>query len=298
MINERMGSNAENGKTAFEEAKMEKYFNSPAEIVEANIKAGERKAALSVGRMILLGILAGAFIALGGATSSTAVHGITDVGVARTVAGTIFPVGLMMVVFLGAELFTGNSLIILAVLDKKVSWKHMLRNLVIVYFSNLAGALLIAVLLVYSGNLNYSGGMLGAYTIKVAAAKLEISVVQGITSGILCNILVCIAVLMAGAAKDITGKIWAIFFPICAFVVGGFEHCVANMFYIPAGILAAMNPDYVLKAQEAYGITQGQIEGMNVLNSLNNFIPVTIGNIIGGMLFVGVLLYLAYRKQK
>ena len=149
----------------------------------------------------------------------------------------------------------------------------------------------------YSGNLNYSGGMLGAYTIKVAAAKLEVSVVQGITSGILCNILVCIAVLMAGAAKDITGKIWAIFFPICAFVVGGFEHCVANMFYIPAGILAAMNPDYVLKAQETYGITQEQIERMNVLNSLNNFIPVTIGNIIGGMVFVGVLLYLAYRVQ-
>lgn len=276
---------------------MEMYFNSPAEIVEANIKAGERKAALSIHRMILLGVMAGAFIALGGAASSTAVHGIADVGVARTLAGTIFPVGLMMVVFLGAELFTGNSLMILAVLEKKVSWKRMLRNLVIVYFSNLAGALLIAVLLVFSGNLDYSGGLLGAYTIKVAVAKLDISVVQGITSGILCNVLVCLAVMMAGAAKDITGKVWAIFFPICAFVVGGFEHCVANMFYIPAGILAAMNQDYVLKAQETYGIAAEQISRLNVLNSLNNFIPVTIGNVIGGMLLVGLPFYLVYRKQ-
>lgn len=276
---------------------MEMYFNSPAEIVEANIKAGERKAALSIHRMILLGVMAGAFIALGGAASSTAVHGIADVGVARTLAGTIFPVGLMMVVFLGAELFTGNSLMILAVLEKKVSWKRMLRNLVIVYFSNLAGALLIAVLLVFSGNLDYSGGLLGAYTIKVAVAKLDISVVQGITSGILCNVLVCLAVMMAGAAKDITGKVWAIFFPICAFVVGGFEHCVANMFYIPAGILATMNQDYVLKAQETYGIAAEQISRLNVLNSLNNFIPVTIGNVIGGMLLVGLPFYLVYRKQ-
>lgn len=276
---------------------MEKYFNSPAEIVEANIKAGERKVSLPVSKMILLGIIAGAFIALGGAASSTAVHGISDVGSARALAGMIFPVGLMMVVFLGAELFTGNSLIIMAVLGKKVTWKQMLKNLIVVYFSNLAGAILIAWLLTYSGNLNYSGGLLGAYTIKVAVAKIEISALQGITSGILCNVLVCIAVLMAAAAKDITGKVWAIFFPICAFVVGGFEHCVANMFYIPAGILAAANSDYVIKAQEVYGITAEQINGLNIMNSLQNFIPVTIGNLIGGMLLVGVTFFWIYRKQ-
>lgn len=277
---------------------MEKYFNSPSEIVEANIKAGERKAELSVGRMILLGILAGAFIALGGATSSTAVHGIADVGISRALAGVIFPVGLMMVVFLGAELFTGNSLMIMAVLEKKISWRQMIRNLVIVYFSNMLGACLIAVLLMYSGNLDYSDGLLGAYTIKVAVGKISISPLKGITSGILCNILVCIAVLMASAAKDITGKIWAIFFPIWAFVVGGFEHCVANMFYIPAGILAAQRPEYVLKAQEAYGITAEQIENISVLSSLNNLLPVTIGNMIGGMLFVGVPLAVLYGEKK
>lgn len=276
---------------------MGNYFNSPADIVAANINAGGRKATLPVSRMILLGILSGAFIALGGATSNTAVHGITDVGLSRTLAGAIFPVGLMMVVFLGAELFTGNCLMIMAVLQKEASWKQMLKNLVVVYFSNLVGALVIVVLLVFSGNLNYSGGLLGAYTIKVAVGKVGISPIQGITSGILCNVLVCIAVLLASAAKDITGKIWAIFFPIWAFVVGGFEHCVANMFYIPAGILAAKNPDYAVMAQEAYGITAEQIDQLTVLGSLNNFLPVTVGNMIGGMLLVGVPLWIIYGRH-
>lgn len=277
---------------------MEKYFNSPAEVVEANMQSAEGKAILSVKKMVLLGIMAGVFIALGAATSSTAVHGITDVGIARTLMGAIFPVGLMMVVFLGGELFTGNSLMIMAVLDRKIAWRKMVRNLIIVYFSNLIGALLITVLLVFSGNLNYSDGLLGAYTIKVAISKISITPIQGVTSGILCNVLVCLAILMATAARDITGKIWAIFFPICAFVIGGFEHCVANMFYIPAGILAALDAGYVAKAQEVYGISTEQIELLNVVSSLNNFIPVTIGNVIGGMLFVGLPLYFVHKSWK
>ena len=117
------------------------------------------------------------------------------------------------------------------------------------------------------------------------------------TSGILCNILVCLAILMATTATDIEGKVWAIFFPIWAFVVGGFEHCVANMFYIPAGIMAAANPAYAAKAQEAYGITQKQLDSLTVLNSLHNFIPVTLGNLLGGMLFVGIPCFLVYKKN-
>lgn len=273
---------------------MEKYFNSPAEAVEANIKGAEGKASLSIGRMMLLGMLAGAFIALGGAASSTAAHGIADVGLARALSGAIFPVGLMMVILLGGELFTGNCLMIMAVLDKRVTWGRMLRNLVVVYLSNLAGAVLIAVLLILSGNLNYSGGLLGAYTIKVAAGKAGISAVQGISSGMLCNFLVCVAILMAAAARDITGKIWAVFFPIAAFVIGGFEHCVANMFYIPAGILAAMNPDYAAKAQEVCGVTAEQISFLNGWSGVSSLLFVTVGNVIGGMLLVGVPLSLVY----
>lgn len=276
---------------------MDKQFNTPADVIEGNINAGVGKANLPLGKMILLGIMAGAFIALGGATSSTAVHGIADVGIARTLAGVIFPVGLMMIVFVGGELFTGNCLITMAVLDKKVKVSRMLRNLVVVYFSNLVGALLVDVLIFYSGNLDYSSGMLGAYTIKVAVAKANIDPVKAVVSGILCNILVCVAILMAAAAKDIAGKILAIFFPIWVFVIGGFEHCVANMFYIPTGMLAAGNPEYVAKAQEAYGITAAQCEALTIGQSLNNFIPVTIGNIIGGALCVGVLCFFIYRKK-
>ena len=247
--------------------------------------------------MILLGIMAGAFIALGGAASSTASHAIENVGLARAMAGMIFPVGLMLIVFLGGELFTGNCLIVMDVFAKRTTWKGLMYNLVVVYFSNLIGALIIDTLLVFSGNLNYSGGLLGAYTIKVAVGKLAVTPVQAVTSGILCNLLVCLAVLMATCAKDIVGKVWAIFFPICAFVIGGFEHCVANMFYIPVGMMAAQNPAYVAKAQEAYGLTAEQIQGLTVLHSLNNFIPVTIGNILGGMVFVGIPCYFIYKKK-
>ena len=212
-------------------------------------------------------------------------------------AGMIFPVGLMLIVFLGGELFTGNCLIVMDVFAKRTTWKGLMYNLVVVYFSNLIGALIIDTLLVFSGNLNYSGGLLGAYTIKVAVGKLAVTPVQAVTSGILCNLLVCLAVLMATCAKDIVGKVWAIFFPICAFVIGGFEHCVANMFYIPAGIMAAANPEYAAAAQQAYGITSEQMAGLTVIGSLQNFIPVTIGNILGGMVFTGLPLYLIYKKK-
>jgi formate/nitrite transporter len=247
--------------------------------------------------MILLGILAGAFIAIGGEASNLAVHGIGDVGLARTLAGVIFPVGLMMIVLVGGELFTGNCMIIMAVMDKKTTWVKYIRNLVVVYFSNLVGALIVDVLVFFSGQWNYSQGGLGAYTIKVAYGKIGLSPLQCITSGVMCNILVCVAVLMAIAAKDIAGKVLAIFFPIWAFVISGFEHCVANMFYIPAGILAASNPDYVAKAEQLYGITQAQCEQVSVSGMLHNMIPVTIGNIIGGAVCVGVLLMLIYKKD-
>ncbi len=276
----------------------EQHFNTPAEVISATLEGGKRKSQLPIGKMVLLGIMAGAFIALGGATSSTAVHNLANVGVSRVLAGCIFPVGLMMIVFVGGELFTGDCLMVMDVMCGKVSWRRCIRSLCIVYLSNLLGALLIDVLLFYSGNLDYSDGLLGAYTIKVALGKVSIAPLRGLCSGILCNILVCIAVLMAGAASDIAGKVWAIFFPILAFVVGGFEHCVANMFYIPSGILAATNPVYAAKAQEMYGITAEQLQQLTALNSLHNFIPVTIGNILGGMLFVGIPCYLIQRSKE
>lgn len=270
---------------------MENNFNTPVEIIDANMKGGITKVNLPLIKMILSGILAGAFIALGGATSNVAVHTISDVGLARTLAGAIFPVGLMMIVFVGGELFTGNCMIAMGVYGKQVKVSAFFKDLLIIFFSNLIGALFIDFLIFYSGQLDYTSGALGAYTIKVALGKVGITPVKAVTSGILCNILVCVAILMAGAAKDIAGKVWAIFFPIWAFVIGGFEHCVANMFYIPMGILASTNPAYAAKAEELYGITAEQLASLTVVNSLNNFIPVTIGNMIGGAVVLGGLCY-------
>ena len=244
-------------------------LNTPKEIIEGNMNGAVTKANLKLSKMIALGIMAGMFIALGGATSSTAVHAIDNVGLARTLAGVIFPVGLLMIVLVGGELFTGNCLMVMSAIDKRIKVSQLIRNLVVVFLSNLAGSLIIDFLIFYSGNLDYSGGGLGAYTIKVALSKATISPAKAIASG----------------------KVLAIWFPIFAFVIGGFEHIVANMFYIPTGMLAATNPAYVAKAEELYGITAEQINQLNLSGLLHNFIPVTIGNILGGMVFIGCILY-------
>ncbi|HCJ06789.1 MAG TPA: FdhC protein [Lachnospiraceae bacterium] len=274
-------------------------MNNPKEIIEANMNGAVNKATLPLARMIVLGMMAGMFIALGGAISNTAVHDIANVGLARTLAGVIFPVGLLMIILVGGELFTGNCLMIMATMNKRIKVSGLIRNLIVVYFANLIGSLIIDVLIFYSGNLDYTGGALGAYTIKVALGKVNIAPGKAVVSGILCNFLVCMAILMAESAKDVIGKIFATWFPIFAFVIGGFEHIVANMFYIPTGILAATNPDYVAKAEELYGITADQLSALDLGGLLHNFIPVTIGNILGGMIFIGCTLYfIHYGSEK
>ena len=190
---------------------MENSFYTPSEVIKSNIKSAVAKANLPLAKMILLGLMAGAFIAFGGAASSVAAHGVADVGLARSIAGAIFPVGLMLVVFTGSELFTGNSLMIMAVIDKKITLLKMIRNLVVVYFANFIGALIIDVLVFLSGQFDFSGGGLGAYTIKVALAKTSIAPVTAVISGILCNILVCLAIVLAGTAKDSIGRIFDFF---------------------------------------------------------------------------------------
>ncbi len=249
---------------------------------------------LSGGNLFGKAILAGMMIAMGAAISSVAAHSISNVGLARLAAAVVFPVGLMMVVLLGAELFTGDCLAAMSVMDKKQKVRDVVRLLVLVYLGNFVGAVATAFLIYGSGQLDYSSGLLGAYTIKVAVGKVNLSFLQCIVSGILCNILVCAAVLMAGCAKDVTGKLLACFFVIMLFVTGGFEHCVANMYYITAGIIAAHNPQYIDMAQNAYDFTVEQLETLNIVNYLfGNLLPVTIGNIVGGIACVGApLLYL------
>ena len=273
-------------------------FQKITEVIEQNIQNGIKKTNLTTKKLILLGIAAGFFIGIGAEASSLAMHGISNVGLARTVAGAVFPIGLMLIVLLGGELFTGNCLISMAVYDKKAKLKGMIRNLTIVYISNFIGAALMAWMINNCGQLNFSDGGAGAFTIKVALGKVGIDPIQAIVSGILCNVLVCLAIFMAATAKDVAGKCIAIFFPIFVFVISGFEHCVANMYYIPAGIFAAHNPLYAAKATELYGITAEQLSGLNFGTMFSNLVPVTIGNIIGGMVFVGLLYWYLYRKKE
>ena len=264
-------------------------FLSVKEVLIKYIEGCQAKVEMSSNQLFGKAILAGAMIAMGAAASSVAAHTIPDVGVARLAAAVVFPVGLMMVILLGAELFTGDCLAVMSVLDGKQKIRDIMRLLFIVYIGNFFGATLLAFLVSMSGQLDYSAGMLGAYTIKVALGKVNISFTQGVVSGILCNILVCAAVLMAMCAKDVTGKIIAIFFSIMLFVTAGFEHCVANMYYITAGILAKNIPEYANLAMQEYGYTLEQINNLNYISYVfYNLLPVTIGNILGGIVFVGV----------
>ena len=272
-------------------------MNTIAQVLKGNIDTEVKRAKMSIGRLLLFGIMAGMFIALGASASSVAMHSTAGVGLSRFIGGCIFPIGLMLIVFLGGELFTGDCLIILGIFDKKVRVLSALKVLVLVWAANLVGAVVIALLVFASGQLGYTNGLLGAFTIKVALGKATMSFGSAFTSGILCNIFICGAVLMASAAKDAGGKIWAMFFPIMAFVVSGYEHCVANMYYIPAGILAAGNETYRQVAMETYGFSAQQLEALDWKHFfVDSSIPVTLGNMVGGMIFVGLLLYLVNKQ--
>lgn len=257
------------------------------------------KCEMSFGMTMGKSFFAGLMIGLGAAGSSVAAHAIGNVGLARLTAAVVFPVGLMMVILMGAELFTGDCLLAIGLPEKDISPLQFLRTLAVVYLGNLIGGVALSFMIIMSGQLDYSKGLLGAYTIKVAVGKVALSPAKAISSGILCNILVCAAVIMAVCAKDITGKLLVSFFVIMLFVTAGYEHCVANMYYITAGIMAKYNPDYVKVAMETYNISEAQLSQLNIGTMIvNNLIPVTIGNIIGGSCFVGLPFYYFNREKK
>lgn len=281
------------------ETQMQVSLMNAADTLMSNYENGTAaKAVKPVAKIFVAAIMAGMFIAFGGSSSNVAVFGIENVGLARTLAGCIFPVGLMLIVLVGGELFTGNCMMIGGVMTGRIKAMQMIRVLVTVYLGNLVGSLIVSFLAYYSGQWKYGAGALGAYTIKVAFGKLNLSFGTAVASGILCNILVCVAALMASASKDAVGKIFGCFFPIWAFVIAGYEHCVANMYYIPAGIIAAADPAFAQKAMELYGYTAEDLAMLNPVNMIvNNLIPVTIGSIIGGMLFVAVPYVYLYNKK-
>ena len=277
---------------------MEKGFLTTQEITESYSKIGVQKVNSSVLRLFILGMLAGAFIAFASVGSNTAIHTIESVGLGKALAGALFSTGLMLVLVAGGELFTGNCLIVISCIEKKTSWAGMLRNWLIVYAGNFVGSLLLAWFILQSGQLDFSAGMLGGFTIKTAAYKTGLSFTNAFYMGILCNWLVCLAIWMSLGAKDIAGKLLAIFFPIWLFITSGFEHSVANMYYISAGIMAKANPEWVAMAIKL-GASPEKIAALGWDTFvINNLIPVTLGNIVGGSVFVGLAYWLSYSYKK
>jgi formate/nitrite transporter len=274
-------------------------FLTPAEIAAETVQSGIKKVKLDPLRQLLLAVLAGAFIAFASEGSNMAAFNLladpTTFGLGKAVAGVIFGTGLMLVVIAGGELFTGNTLLIMGVLSRKIKLGQLLRNWFFVYLGNLIGSVLIAYMMVQSGLFNSGANLLGGMTIKIAAYKTSLAFMPAIYLGIMCNWLVCLAVWMAAGAKDMTGKMLAIFFPIWLFITSGFEHSIANMYYIPAGILAKAVPGWA----EASRLTAEALAQLNWRTFfINNLIPVTLGNIIGGALFVGGAYWYAYLKKR
>jgi len=268
---------------------------TPPQIAEKVGDVCQGKCRTPMKKFFVLAILAGAFIAFGAQLSIIVGSDATlGFGFTRFMAGAVFSVGLMLVVIAGAELFTGDNLIVISALEKKVRWGELLKTWIAVYVGNLIGSVLIALLLYWSGLWSMNGNLVGAAALKIAGSKVGLTFVQGLVRGILCNWLVCLAVWMATSSKDVIGKLFAVFFPIMAFVASGFEHSVANMFFIPYGILLKSVP----KVVEATGKTLADYAGLN-WGTLwtKNLIPVTIGNIIGGAFFVGFIYWFVYLKK-
>jgi formate transporter len=267
---------------------------SPPEIAQTICDVGCKKTKLQIGKMFVLALLAGAYIGFGAQLSTAVKVGLADVvgaGFANFVGGAVFSVGLMLVVIGGAELFTGNNLITIACCQKKTGWVDLLKNWVVVYIGNFVGSIVL-VLIVFGGfylTMNATTPTpMATLAINTASAKVNLTFTEALLRGILCNWLVCLAVWLAAASKDTIGKIFGIFFPIMAFVAMGFEHSIANMFFIPMGIL--------LKDVASVANTNANLSWAGFLG--NNLLPVTIGNIIGGAIFVSVLYWYTYLKGK
>lgn len=274
------------------------FCNKPQEIASSfATKAMPNKVKYGKLKTLILAIAAGAFIAFGAQGSLTAMAG-TDAmsfGFAKLLGGIVFSTGLMLIVFTGAELFTGNVLIGISVLEKKASVLQLIRNWILVYLGNFIGAVIVATLIHFANAYHGTNEVLGILGLKVAYGKVNLTPTQAFASGILCNWLVCMAVWMAAAAKDVSGKILAILFPITTFAMCGYEHCVANMFMITNGLLNKTSEAVTAVA----GLSADQLATINLKAFLiDNLIPVTLGNIVGALLFVVGTFWLAYMKRK
>lgn len=260
-------------------------MHSPLEIARNYIDVSMHKTNLSAFKMVILGMFAGFFIGFAGIASTTAASTVPNPSLAKLIGAMVFPAGMAMVLIAGSELFTGNTLIILAVLEKKTTVLKMLKNWFFVFVGNFAGAALVAAGVVLGKTPDLFSSDLASSVVSAGAARCNLNFSEAVIRGILCNVLVCIAVWMSFAAKNVSGKLLTSFWPVMVFVLCGFEHSVADMYFGTAALLAS----------KVYGIAA---EGLSLTRFLVNcIIPVTIGNIIGGAGIVGCGYWLGYIRH-
>jgi formate transporter len=267
---------------------------------------GIRKAQTDFWTMLALAVLAGAFIAAGAVYSTTVLAGAAALpyGVGRLLAGIVFCLGLILVIVAGAELFTGNNLIVMAWAGGKVKTSLLVRNWAIVYAGNFIGAILTALIMLGTQQYMFGKGSVGLAALNTALAKVSLNPIQAVFLGIMCNALVCMAVWLCYSARSTIDKILAIIFPISAFVAAGFEHSIANMYFIPMGLLIKQfapasfwAADTLAKATPAVTVAAyAKLTWVSFL--VNNLIPVTIGNIVGGAGLVGLVYWFAYLRTR
>lgn len=267
---------------------------APSEIAHRIETVGVKKAQLDFWSTLALSVLAGAFIALGAAFATLV---MTDTGlgygVTRLLGGLVFSLGLILVIIAGAELFTGNNLIVMAWASHKVNTSSLMRNWVIVYLGNLIGALGTVFLIHLTHYWAFAGHHVGVTALNIAIHKTSLGFTQALALGIMCNALVCLAVWLCFSARTTTDKILSIIYPITAFVAMGFEHSIANMYFIPMGLLLKEEAAVIAAA----GKTPEMLADLDWLSFLNNLIPVTIGNIIGGGILVAAIYWFVYLRK-
>lgn len=271
----------------------------PPEMAQKAEELGVSKASMGWRNMLLLSILAGAFIALGAVFATTVTAGASGnipYGIIKLAGGIVFCLGLILVVTAGAELFTGNNLIIIALASRKINIKQLLRNWSIVFAGNFIGSLLTALFLLVTRQYLNGKGVIGLNILEIAQAKCSLGFFQAIALGMMCNALVCLAIWICFSARTMTDKVMAIIFPISAFVASGFEHSVANMYFIPMGLLVKTSAP--LNFWDNIGKTAADFSNITLSNFLLvNLLPVTIGNIIGGSILIGLVYWFIYIRK-
>ena len=260
----------------------------PADMAKRAEAFAVRKANRDFLSALFLAIQAGAFIAFGAAFFTHVIHDSTlGIGLTRLLGGLAFSLGLILVIIAGADLFTGDTLMVMACYSRSIKVNQMLRSWLIVLVGNLIGALAIVLLVYLSGHWLTQDAAIGAVALEIAYTKTSLTFTQAFASGMLCNVLVCLAIWLCYSARSVTDKILSIIFPITAFVAMGFEHSIANMFFLPAGWLLSNHPTFAALCSQP--ITLSLI--------LKNLIPVTIGNMVGGAIFVGTVYWILYLRR-